>query len=87
MGKFGSPEGRKGKRSFKEIRLNILQVLSTGRKTVNQLSQEAGVNWKTVDNHLIYLVGRGFATEVFSSPYVKIYEISERGKKHLEVAE
>jgi predicted transcriptional regulator len=66
------------------LRACILTNLKTGQKTVNQISTETGINWKTVDNHLIYLIGKGFVREVFSSPYVKIYEITERGKQQLE---
>jgi predicted ArsR family transcriptional regulator len=72
------------KRRFSELREIILNNLSKGRKTVNQISQETGINWKTVDNHLIYLVGKGMAAVVYSSPYVKIFELSESGKEYLE---
>lgn len=72
------------KKTFVEIRLSILNNLAKGQKTVNRLSYETGINWRTVDNHLIYLIGRGFVKEVFKSPYVKIYEISEQGKAYLE---
>ncbi len=71
------------KRTFKELRKKILKDLAIGQKTVNQISSETSINWKTVDNHLIHLVGRGFAREVFVSRYVKIYEITERGKAEL----
>jgi len=74
-------EGRK--RTFDKIRTNILLCLSKGQKTLNQISSETGINWKTVDNHIIYLVGRGLVTEVFKSAYVRIYELSEEGKEHL----
>jgi predicted ArsR family transcriptional regulator len=73
------------KRKFIELRELILSSLSKGRKTVNQLAQETGINWKTVDNHLVYLVGRGMASVVYSSPYVKIFELSEDGKKYFEI--
>ena len=71
------------KRTFKELRAKILKDLAIGQKTVNQISSETGINWKTVDNHLVYLVGRGFAQEVFVSRYVKIFQITERGKEFL----
>ncbi len=71
------------KRNFIEIRELILKSLSTGRKTVNELSKDSGINWKTVDNHLVYLLGKGMVTEVFSSPYVKIYEINDKGREYL----
>ena len=77
------PNYRNPKRTFKELRQHILSVLLKGRKTVNQLSKDTGINWKTVDNHLIWLKGRGFVREVFSSSYVKIFEISEAGRSSL----
>ncbi|MEM4247287.1 MAG: ArsR family transcriptional regulator, partial [Candidatus Woesearchaeota archaeon] len=70
---------------FRELRQKILAVLLKGRKTVNQLAKDTGINWKTVDNHLIWLKGRGFVREVFASSYVKIYELSEEGRKFLGV--
>ncbi len=73
------------KRRFSELRDLILANLRKGRKTVNQISQETGINWKTVDNHLVYLVGKEMAIIVYSSPYVKIFELSESGKEYLKV--
>jgi DNA-binding transcriptional ArsR family regulator len=75
------------KRRFTDLRDMILRTLSTGKKTVNQISSDSGINWRTVDNHLIYLIGKGLVRTVFSSPYVKIFELSEDGQgyvKHLE---
>jgi len=68
------------KRTFGVLRDILLAALSGGQKTVNQLATESGVNWKTVDNHLIFLVGKGWARIVFSSQYVKIFELSEQGR-------
>ena len=72
------------KKTFAEIRLLILNSLADGQKTVNRISCKTGINWRTVDNHLVYLIGRGYAKEVFASPYVKIYELSERGRAVLQ---
>ena len=74
---------RESKRTFLQLREKILINLLNGRKTINQISTETGINWKTADNHVIYLAGRGFAREVFSSPYVKIFEITDRGLEQL----
>jgi len=71
------------KRTFSDLRRLILEELMQGKKTVNQLSTKSGINWKTVDNHLIWLTGKGFVQIVFSSPYVKIFEITEKGKEEL----
>ena len=56
-----------GKRTFKELRDTILKTLADGHKTINQLSQDSKINWKTVELHLTYLAGRG-AGFVFNQP-------------------
>lgn len=61
------------KRTFKTIRKLILKDLRTGEKTVNQLAENTGLTWRTVDNHLIYLIGTGKVEPVFVSKYVRIY--------------
>ncbi len=72
------------KRIFSDLRKIILEGLVHNKKTVNQLSKDTGINWKTVDNHLIWLTGKGHVQIVFSSPYVKIFEITEKGKEELK---
>ena len=72
------------KRRFSELRPRILHALRTGQKTVNQLSKDTGINWRTVDNHLINLIGRGFVAPVFISQYVKIYRITDAGTTALQ---
>lgn len=69
------------KRTFEEIRITILGSMTDGRKTVNDISTNTGINWKTVDNHLVYLTGMGLVTKVFDSPYVKIFELSDEAKE------
>ncbi len=78
-------EKRTPKKKFAEIRKLILDNLKSGQKTVNKISSETRINWKTVDNHIIYLIGRGYVKEVFVSPYVKIFELAERGKEFLAI--
>ena len=68
------------KRGFKEIRKQILLSLSKGQLSINEIAKQSKINWKTVSNHLIYLTGRGFVKEVFSSSYVRIYELTTQGK-------
>jgi len=72
------------KRKFDEIRNIILHDLLSGKKTLNKISAEAGINWKTVERHITFLIGKGMVHEVFSSPYVKIVELTEKGKEYLE---
>ena len=71
------------KRSFINIRNSILISLTSGQKTINQISNETQINWKTVERHLIYLIGKGWVREVFSSAYVRIFELNTFGKDYL----
>ncbi len=71
------------KRSFIEIRNSILLSLASGQKTINQISGETRINWKTVERHLIYLNGKGWVREVFSSAYVRVFELTAFGKDYL----
>ena len=71
------------KRAFKEIRKQILLSLSKGQLSINEIAKQSKINWKTVSNHLIYLTGMGFVKEVFSSSYVRIYELTDSGKSFI----
>lgn len=71
------------KRAFIEIRNSILLSLASGQKTVNQISSESQINWKTVDRHLVFLIGKGWVREVFSSAYVRVFELTAFGKDYL----
>ncbi len=71
------------KRTFSNLRNELIVSLSRGNKTINQLSNETRINWKTVNNHLIHLVGRGLAKEVLTTPYARIFEITKHGKESL----
>jgi len=71
------------KRLFKEIREAILKNLATGRKTINQIASETDINWRTVSNHLTYLMGKKLVTEVFHSRYVRIFELTEESERYL----
>jgi predicted transcriptional regulator len=66
------------------LRHSILLCLAEGQKTINQVSHETGINWKTVDNHLVYLLGKMLVKEVFSSRYVRILELTAFGKDYLK---
>lgn len=72
------------KRTYAALRPLILKAFSSGQKTVNQVATDTGINWRTVDNHIVHLTGKGFLKEVFVSPFVKIYEMTDRGRKALE---
>ena len=70
------------KRTFIEIRNSILICLASGQKTINQISSETQINWKTVERHLTYLIGKGWVREVFKSSYVRILELTAFGKDY-----
>ena len=76
-------EGFAIKRTFISIRNSILLSLASGQKTINQISGETQINWKTVERHLVYLVGKGWAREAFNSAYVRIFELTAFGKDYL----
>lgn len=71
---------RAPKKKFTEIRKLILKDLSKGQRTVNQIAASTKLTWRTVDNHLIHLIGKGLVEPVFISEYVKIYRLKEAGK-------
>ncbi|MEM3154503.1 MAG: ArsR family transcriptional regulator [Candidatus Woesearchaeota archaeon] len=70
---------RQPRRTFEEIRKLILGDLRIGQRTVNQIAESTGLTWRTVDSHLIYLVGKGLVEPVFVSEYVKIYRLKKVG--------
>lgn len=71
------------KRNFIDLRKSILISLASGQKTINQISNETQINWKTVERHLTYLIGKGWVREAFSSAYVRIFELNAFGKDYL----
>ncbi|MBI2101298.1 ArsR family transcriptional regulator [Candidatus Woesearchaeota archaeon] len=71
------------KRRFTDLRSSILLCLASGQKTINQISNETQINWKTVERHLVHLIGKGWAREVFSSAYVRVFELTAFGKDYL----
>ena len=75
--------GMQIKRRFIEIRNSILLSLATGQKTINQISSETNINWRTVERHLTYLMGKRWVREAFSSAYVRIFELTAFGSDYL----
>ncbi len=73
------PLHRESKRTFLEIRDIILLTLGSGKKTINQISSESGINWRTVEKHLTFLIGKKLVSEIFSSEYVRIFELTGHG--------
>lgn len=72
-----------GRRLYDDIRILILMALSKGQSTINKISKDTSINWKTVENHLVYLLGKGYVSEIFKSEYVRIFEITKEGKEHI----
>lgn len=79
-----SPFVRESKRTFYELRNEIVISLSKGKMTINQLALDSGINWKTVEKHLTHLIGKKLVAEIFSSEYVRVFELSDRGREHVE---
>ena len=72
------------KRTFKDIRESILICLSAGPKTINSISYQTRINWKTVELHLTYLLGKELVERVIDTDYAKIFKISDLGREHLQ---
>ena len=75
------------KRTFIQIRKLILASLVGGKKTINQISLDAGVNWRTVEKHLTFLIGKKYVAEIFSSEYVRIFELTSFGTNFIKKVE
>lgn len=73
----------KSKRTFHIIRIAILNSLSGRQQTINQIAVKTGINWRTVELHLTYLAGRELVREIFSSQYVRIFAITDKGREAL----
>lgn len=78
------PKSAALKRTFSIIRNMILFELYKGEKTINQVAINTNINWKTVEKHLVHLVGKKQAQEIFTSKFVRIFGISELGKKQVD---
>ncbi len=75
-------ENKEHKRTFNVIRDIILLTVGNDKKTINQISTDSGVNWRTVEKHLTYLIGKKLAAEIFSSEYVRIFELTNAGRNY-----
>ncbi len=68
------------KRTFKEIRKDILINLGSEVCSINYISKNINVNWRTVEKHLVYLVGRGYVEKIYSCEYVRLLKRTESGE-------
>ncbi len=73
------------KRTFEQLRELILAELSHGNRTINQLSGNTGINWRTVESHLDFLATNGIVTELVSSEYVRIFGLTKQGISKLGI--
>lgn len=76
-----SPFVRDSKRTFYELRNELLITLSKGKMTINQIANDSGINWRTVEKHLTYFIGKKLVEEIFSSEYVRVFELTSQGRK------
>ncbi len=74
------------KRTFYELRQLILRELSNGQQTINTISKNTGINWRTANEHLEFLAKNGDVTEVVSLEYVRIFRLTEQGEKNAKLA-
>ena len=74
------------KRTFYELRQLILRELSNGQQTINTLSKNTGINWRTAKEHLQFLERNGDVNEIVSSEYVRIFRLTEHGEKNAKLA-
>ena len=75
-------ESKEHKRTFNVIRDIIVLTIGDEKKTINQISTDSGVNWRTVEKHLTFLIGKKLVSEIFSSEYVRIFELTNNGREH-----
>ena len=73
------------KRTFKHIREILLVCLSSGQKTTNQIASRTRINWRSVERHLTWLVGMGLVKEIFSSKFVRVFELSDQGMEYVKL--
>lgn len=71
------------KRTFSYLRHLILISMVKGPQSINQVSNLSGINWKTVENHMVHLMGKGLVKIAYNTPYIKIYDLTDDGKKYL----
>ncbi len=58
-----------------------------GPKNKLQLSHELGIDWKAVDGHISKLLQYGLAAEVMAVGTCRVYAITQKGRRALELAD
>lgn len=72
-----------GKRRFRELQALILKSLKNRPLTLNEIASESGINWNSTARQIILLKGKDCVKEIFSHRRLRIFEITEKGKKQL----
>ena len=70
------------RRTFSELRQAVLITLLSGQKTTNEISTGTGINWRTAEAHLAFLIAKGFVAEVLRLEYVRIFRLTPVGEEH-----
>ena len=70
------------RRTFKELRQAILIGLLSGQQTTNEISVNTGINWRTAEAHLTFLISKGFVAAVIKLKYVRIFKLTPIGEEH-----
>lgn len=67
-------------------RMMLLRSLLEPRNKL-QLSHELGIDWKAVDGHITKLLQYGLVTETVTVGTCRVYAITQKGRRALELAE
>lgn len=70
------------RRTFRELRQVILIALLSGQQTTSGISTGTGINWRTAEAHLSFLVSKGFVSEILKLKYVRIFKLTPVGEEH-----
>jgi hypothetical protein len=68
-----------------ETRTNLLRSLFEPKNKL-QLSRELGIDWKAIDGHAGKLLQYALVQEVFMVGTCKVYSITQKGRRALELA-
>jgi predicted transcriptional regulator len=69
-----------------KTRMTLLRSLLEPRNKL-QLSHELGIDWKAVDSHMAKLLQYGLAAEVMAVGTCRVYAITQKGRRALELVE
>lgn len=72
-----------GKRKFIELQRLILKSLKKRRLSINEISESARINWNSTSRQLVLLKGMDFVREVFSHQRLRVFELTEKGKREM----